>query len=71
MDFRVFPAERMNTDYPWPLWAIGWLAVFKAVLWLAYEPVLAEEVLRRIGWKYLLEALPLQQMVLLCLKIIR
>lgn len=59
MGVRVFPAERMNTDYPWPLWAIGWLAVFKAVLWLAYEPALADEVLRRVGWKYLLEALPL------------
>lgn len=56
---KLFPAERMNTDYPWPLWAIGWLAIFKAVLWLAYEPVLPETVLRWVGWKYLLGALPL------------
>jgi len=59
MNLKLFPAERMNTDYPWPLWAIGWLAVFKAVLWLAYEPVLPETVLRWVGWKYLLGSLPL------------
>jgi hypothetical protein len=59
MDLKLFPAERMNTDYPWSLWAMGWLAIFKAVLWLAHEPALAEAVLRLVGWKYLLEALPL------------
>jgi len=59
MKRKLFPAERMNTDYPWPLWAIGWLAIFKAVLWLAYEPVLPETVLRWVGWKYLLGSLPL------------
>jgi len=59
MNLKLFPAERMNTDYPWPLWAIGWLAIFKAVLWLAYEPVLPETVLRWVGWKYLLGSLPL------------
>jgi hypothetical protein len=56
---NVFPAERMHTDFPWPLWAIGWLAIFKAILWLAYEPVLPDPVLRVLGWKYILEALPL------------
>jgi hypothetical protein len=59
MDLKLFPAERMNRDYPWPLWAIGWLAIFKAVLWLAYEPALPEAVLRWVGWKYLLGAPPL------------
>lgn len=59
MDLKLFPAERMNSDYPWPLWAIGWLAIFKAVLWLAYEPAIPEAVLRWVGWKYLLGAPPL------------
>lgn len=59
MDLKLFPAERMNTTYPWSLWAIGWLAIFKAVLWLAYEPALPEAVLRSVGWKYLAGALPL------------
>jgi hypothetical protein len=58
MAIQIFPVERMHTDCPWQLWAVGWLAVFKAVLWLAYEPAVADAVLRRVGWKYLLEALP-------------
>jgi hypothetical protein len=59
MQVKFLPAERMNVDYPWSLWAIGWLAIFKAVLWLAYEPVLPEAILRLVGWKYLLGALPM------------
>ena len=58
MAVKMFPAERMHTDYPWLLWAIGWLAVFKAILWLAYEPAVPEVVLRLVGWKYLLGAGP-------------
>lgn len=58
MAIQIFPAERMRTDYPWQLWAVGWLAVFKAILWLAYEPAVSDAVLKRVGWKYLLEALP-------------
>jgi len=58
MAIQIFPAERMQTDYPWQLWAIGWLAIFKAVLWLAYEPAVADAVLRLVGWKYLLGAAP-------------
>jgi hypothetical protein len=59
MDRKLLPAERMNTEYPWTLWAIGWLAIFKAFLWLAYEPALPEAILRPVGWKYVLQALPL------------
>jgi hypothetical protein len=59
MHLKLLPAERMNTDYPWTLWAIGWLGIFKAILWLAYEPALPEAVLRLVGWKHVLGALPL------------
>jgi hypothetical protein len=59
MAIQIFPAERMHTDYPWQLWAVGWLAVFKALLWLAFEPAVPEAVLRLVGWKYLLGAVPL------------
>ena len=57
--FRVFPSERMDPDYPWTIWVVGWLAVFKAFLWLAYEPVQAESVLRLLGAKFLLNTIPL------------
>ena len=57
--FRVFPSERMDPEYPWTIWAAGWLAIFKAFLWLAYEPAQAESVLRLLGAKFLLNIIPL------------
>ena len=56
---KVFPSERMDPDYPWTIWAVGWLAIFKAFLWLAYEPVQDESVLRLLGAKFLLNTIPL------------
>jgi hypothetical protein len=56
---KVFPPERMDPEYPWTIWAVGWLAIFKAFLWLAYEPVEAESVLRLLGTKFLLNMIPL------------
>lgn len=58
-EFRVFPSERMDSDFPWTVWAVGWLAIFKAFLWLAYEPVQSESVLRLLGDKFLLNIIPL------------
>jgi hypothetical protein len=57
-EFAVFPAERMNADFPWQIWAVGWLAIFKAILWLAYEPVLPEPILQILAYKYALGAVP-------------
>ena len=56
---KVFPSERMDPGYPWTIWAVGWLAIFKAFLWLAYEPVQDESVLRLLGAKFLLNTIPL------------
>jgi hypothetical protein len=56
---KVFPSERMHPEYPWTIWAVGWLAIFKAFLWLAYEPVQDESVLRLLGAKFLLNTIPL------------
>jgi hypothetical protein len=49
----------MDPEYPWTIWAVGWLAIFKAFLWLAYEPVQDESVLRLLGTKFLLNTIPL------------
>jgi hypothetical protein len=49
----------MDLEYPWTIWAAGWLALFKAFLWLAYEPVQAESVLRLLGAKFLLNTIPM------------
>ena len=34
--FKWFPHERLYEDqwHPWPIWALGWLCVIKAVLWI-------------------------------------
>ena len=56
---KIFPFERMQPDFPWQVWAIGWLAIFKAVLWLAYEPILPVPILRLLGYKYTLGLVPL------------
>ena len=56
---RLFPRERMYRDYPWQLWAIGWLAIFKALWWLASQPVLPDYILQVLGYKYLIGMVPL------------
>ena len=58
-DFRIFPAERMRVDFPWQIWAVGWLCIFKGILWLAYEPNLPDNLMTFFGLKYLLQMLPL------------
>ena len=35
---RIFPSERMSAGFPWQIWAVGWLCIFKGIIWLAYEP---------------------------------
>ncbi len=57
--FRFFPPERMNREFPWPIWAVGWLALFKAFLWLSYEPVQPAALLTILGAKYLLNMFPM------------
>ena len=49
----------MDKEFPWPIWAVGWLALFKAFLWLSYEPVQPESLLTLIGTKYLLNMIPM------------
>ena len=56
---KIFPSERMDPEYPWTIWAVGWLAIFKAFLWLAYEPVQEASILRLLGTKFLLNTIPL------------
>ena len=57
--FRIFPPERMSVKFPWQIWAVGWLCIFKGIIWLAYEPNMSESLLSFFGAKYLLGMLPL------------
>ena len=58
-EFRIFPAERMSADFPWQIWAMGWLCIFKGSIWLAYEPSIANSILSLLGFKYMLQMVPL------------
>jgi hypothetical protein len=57
-NFKILPPARMLIGYPWQLWAVGWLAIFKGILWLAYEPNLPDAQLTVLGYKYLIGMLP-------------
>jgi hypothetical protein len=57
--FRIFPSERMSAKFPWQIWAVGWLCIFKGIIWLSYEPNVSADLLSFLGTKYLLEMLPL------------
>ena len=35
--FKCVPEEKLNNDYPWQLWAIGWIAIAKGFLWAFSE----------------------------------
>lgn len=58
-EFRIFPSERMSADFPWQIWAVGWLCIFKGIIWLAYEPSVSDSMLSLFGIKYMLEMVPL------------
>ncbi|MGD9045685.1 MAG: hypothetical protein PVG06_18365 [Desulfobacterales bacterium] len=58
-EFRIFPSERMSADFPWPIWAVGWLCIFKGSIWLAYEPNISNSMLSLLGSKYMLQTVPL------------
>lgn len=57
--FTLFPEFRLSKDFPWQIWTIGWLAILKALLWLATEPVLPEAILMIVFYKYLIFMIPL------------
>lgn len=54
-----FLDRRLDLDFPWQAWIIGLLSIVKAVLWLVTEPpILSEEVLHILFYKYSIAALP-------------
>jgi hypothetical protein len=48
----------MYEDFPWQIWTVGWLAIFKAILWFAYDPNLPEPVLSLLAYKFTFGMLP-------------
>jgi len=58
LPFVFFPKWRMSRGFPWPIWAAGWLAVFKALLWLATDPVVPIPIAERMAAKFLIMMIP-------------
>ena len=56
--FSIFPAWRIYGHFPWPIWAAGWVAIFKAFLWLATDPVIPSPLAEQMASKFLLTMIP-------------
>jgi hypothetical protein len=56
--FYFFPGWRMLISFPWQIWAVGWLAIFKAVLWLATDPNIPEPMAKLLAAKFLIFMVP-------------
>ncbi|MDM8516280.1 hypothetical protein QUF76_08790 [Desulfobacterales bacterium HSG16] len=57
--FKFFPQSRMSKEFPLSAWIIGWIAIYKAFLWLATDPNVADaNILVIAGYKYLFFMIP-------------
>jgi len=56
--FSFFPEDRLNMNFSWQIWFVGWLAVFKAILWLTTDPVMPAGDLQVLFYKHSLFTLP-------------
>ena len=59
LPFVIFPERRLYEDFPWQIWAIGLLVILKSVLWFMTAPLLPENILHVLFYKYLIFAFPL------------
>lgn len=57
-EFIILPDWRMYKDFPWQIWAVGWLAIFKAVIWLSTSPNCPDPVLNILTIKSLVCMVP-------------
>ena len=56
--FRFFPNWRMAPDFPWQIWAVGWLAVVKALLWMSTDPVVPSPLAGFLAAKFIIAMVP-------------
>lgn len=56
--FKILPSWRMYPEFPWQVWATGWLAIFKAFIWLATDPTIASPLAERLAAKFLITMIP-------------
>jgi len=56
--FSVFPKWRMYSEFPWPIWVVGWLAIFKSIIWLATNPTVPSPLAEILATKFLITMIP-------------
>lgn len=56
--FFVFPTWRMYPEFPWPIWVVGWLAIFKSIIWLSTNPTVSSPLAEILATKFLITMLP-------------
>ncbi len=53
--FRVLPEYRLYSNFPWQIWMVGWIALYKSISWLIISPDIENALL---GYKYIILAIP-------------
>jgi hypothetical protein len=53
--FKFAPAWRSYEDFPWFVWALGWIALLKSSVWFFLEPASPQPAML---WKCLILSLP-------------
>jgi hypothetical protein len=56
--FSIFPSWRIYGQFPWLIWAAGWIAIFKAFLWLATDPVIPSPLAEKMAAKFIVTMIP-------------
>lgn len=57
--FKIFPEQRLDSDFSWQVWIVGWIALFKAFVWISSDPNIAESVGVALSYKYMISMIPL------------
>ncbi len=48
----------MYPEFPWPIWAVGWLAIFKSIIWLSTNPTVSSPLAEILATKFLITMIP-------------
>ena len=56
--FQIFPEWKIYNDFPWQIFAIGWICILKGIIWIALDPDIPENILKIFGYKYLITMIP-------------
>lgn len=58
LPFAILPGWRLEIDFPWIPWAVGWLSIFKGLLWLSSDPVVPPVLAGVLAAKFILTLIP-------------